>query len=357
MPSKAIQAWIPSERIAELVQLEPALVIIGLCAGAWLIYRILLRKTLFNERQRNLRGHFNNLWIHTLGTLSSLLTYFALTHLSELSPPIARIQAYIGLIALIWGAVTFVKVCRILVLEYLYFSHMRVAFPLLVINIFTLILSAVIGGWLATEIFNIRLAPLLATSAIFSIVLGLALQETLGNLFAGISMQFDKSYEIGDWLEIYNGSQKWVGQVEEITWRATLLIGMADELITVSNRNMAQAQISNFSNRGKPFVRSQIFRIPFGHAPEKVCKILEEAANECKKIRKDAPAFSIVFETTEHWVTYKLIYFIDNYGTQYLVANEVLTKVFKCLEEAGIELAGPRLQLQGTHEAVHPAIS
>jgi small-conductance mechanosensitive channel len=270
---------------------------------------------------------------------------------------IERIHAYVGLIGLIWGATVFVKSCRILVLEYLYFSHMRVAFPLLLVNIFTLLLSAGIGGWLATEIFNIRLAPLLATSAIFSIVLGLALQETLGNLFAGISMQFDKSYEIGDWLEIYNGSQKWVGQVEEITWRATLLIGMADELVTVSNRIMAQAQISNFSHRGKPFVRSQMFRIPYGHSPEKIRTILEKAAADCKKIRKDAPPFSLVFETTEHWMTFKLIYFIDNYGTQYIVADEVLSNAFKRLEEAGVELAGPRLQLQGTQESVQPAMA
>src|SRR5690349_731973 len=128
MPTKAIQAWIPSAKISELVQLEPALVIAGLCVGAWLIYRLLLRKNLTSERHRSLRGHFGNLWIHTLGTFVFVIIYFALTHMSEQNPTVERIQAYVGLIALIWGAVVFVKACRILVLQYLYFSHMRVAF-------------------------------------------------------------------------------------------------------------------------------------------------------------------------------------------------------------------------------------
>ena len=72
------------------------------------------------------------------------------------------------------------------------------------------------------------------------------MQDTLGNLFAGVALQFDKPYEIGDWIEIHNSGQKWVGQIYEITWRATLLIGFVEEFITVPNRVMGQSEISNF---------------------------------------------------------------------------------------------------------------
>ena len=118
--------------------------------------------------------------------------------------------------------------------------------------------------WIGAEIFNIRLTPILATSAIFSLVLGLALQDTLGNLFAGVALQFDKPYEIGDWIEIQSSGQKWIGQVYEISWRATVLIASTEESITVPNRIVAQAQIANYSTKYRPITRSQLFRLPFG---------------------------------------------------------------------------------------------
>src|SRR5262249_25507055 len=149
------------------------------------------------------------------------------------------------------------KTCRILLFEYLFLSHMRAGVPLLLVNLFTLLLTLVMGGWLCTAIFDVKLGPLLATSAIFSVVLGLALQDTLGKRFAGVAMQFDKPYEIGDWIEIMLNGQKWVGQVQEISWRATVMVGISDEHISVPNRLMGQTQISNFATTKRPIWRSQ----------------------------------------------------------------------------------------------------
>jgi len=128
-----------------------------------------------------------------------------------------RIAAYLGLATLIAGAIVFVKVCRILLFEYLFIGHMKEGVPLLIVNLFTLVISIGIVGWFATELFGVKLGPLLATSAVFSLILGLALQDTLGNLFAGVALQLDKPYEIGDWIEVNNGGATWVGQVEEIS--------------------------------------------------------------------------------------------------------------------------------------------
>ena len=220
---KVSQPWIPIAKIEELVQLEPALLIAGLTFGAWLVYKILLGNV-SNDRHRNIQKLFQNLSFHTTIGATLFTSYYLFARFSDSSTSAERIISYIGLLTLLSGATVFVKVCRILMFEYLFLSHMRVAVPVLLVNLFTLLLSIILGGWLATEIFAVRLAPLLATSAIFSLVLGLALQDTLGNLFAGVALQFDKPYEIGDWVEINNGSQKWVGQIEEISWRATVLI-------------------------------------------------------------------------------------------------------------------------------------
>src|SRR5258708_8083376 len=63
---------------------------------------------------------------------------------------------------------------------------------------------------------NVQLAPLFTGSAILGIVVGLALQDTLGNLFAGIALQADQLFQVGDVIAISN---RGTGVVESVSWR------------------------------------------------------------------------------------------------------------------------------------------
>ncbi len=344
MIAKQTPPWVPLNRIEPFIQAEPALIILGLAASAWIIAKTVL-KDLPQERNKTLQIQFKNLSYHFLysGLLFSL--FIALDHLPYKILLIDRILTYIGLLAILSGSTVFVKVWRILVFEYLYLSHMKVAFPVLLVNLFTLLLSILLGSWIGAEIFNIRLTPLLATSAIFSLVLGLALQDTLGNLFAGVALQMDKPYEIGDWIEIQTSGQKWVGQVHDISWRATVLISFTDEASTIPNRIMAQAQISNYSTKYRPIIRSQPFRLPFGVDSAKIKEILSITALSIPKIRKNPAPFVLISETTESWVTYKLVYYLDDFGEQFRVTDQIFTKGLAALESAGFKLANHRVTL------------
>lgn len=337
-------ALIPAERIEELLQIEPGLVIAVLALGTLIVYKIFLG-SLSQERHRYLKVQFKNLGLHLLGGAFLFTTYFGFHYLSEGNQPLERITTYIGLIALIQEAVVVIKTARLYVFEYLYFSHMKVAFPLLLVNIFSLLLTLAFFAWLASSVFNVRVAPLMATSAAFSIVLGLALQDTIGNLFAGIALQFDKPYEIGDWISVNNGSQYWIGQVHEISWRATVLHGFSDESITIPNKIMSQAQIANYAARHRPFARSQVFRLPFDSPPSEVKKALLDAAYRVKGIHRDIAPVVIIFETAESWVSYKLIYYLENFGTQYLVGDEIIEASLEELKQRGLSLANPRMTL------------
>lgn len=347
MTIKPTQPWVPIEKIEPFIQIEPAFVTLGLAFGAWAISRIFLRK-LSGGRKRNLHLLFRNLAFNLLFGALLFATFYILQQLNYEKTIIERFMTYIGLATILVGAISFVKVWRILVLEYLFLSHMNAGFPVLLVNLFTLLLSIILGGWICAEIFNVRLAPILATSAIFSLVLGLALQDTLGNLFAGIALQFDKPYEIGDWVEIQTNGQKWVGQVSEITWRATVLLGFAEEAITVPNRIMGQSEISNFATKHRPIIRSQVYRLALEVNIPHVKELLTHSAREVYGIRKNPYPFVLISETTESWVSFKLVYFIENYGDQFLIADRIFSKALPALQEAGYELAGHTVR-------VHPS--
>ena len=80
---------------------------------------------------------------------------------------------------------------------------------------------------------------MLATTAVGAVVIGLALQDTLGNLFAGLAIQIEKPFRVGDWVTI--GGQD--GMVSEITWRATKMRTKAGNFVVVPNSMLAKDTI------------------------------------------------------------------------------------------------------------------
>ena len=202
------------ENIQSIVQLEPLLILLSMLLGAWVLYKVFLRE-MIPARHLSLRRHFKNVLGYTTVAVVLFALYWALTTTARANAWVGHlanfVAPYIGIVTIVLGAIVLVKVCRILAFEYLFAVNMKVGVPVLIVNIFSLLLSLVLAFWFLSAVFSINLAPILATSAIFSLVLGLALQDTLGNLCAGIAIQLDKPYEIGDWIEVEFETQKWVG--------------------------------------------------------------------------------------------------------------------------------------------------
>jgi len=340
------EKFIKTQVLYSIIDWEPFVLLGCLLAITWIFYKFFLA-AVSQERHASIRSQFAALARHFVIFTLSFIAFMSLHSLTGGDfANFARITPYIGLMTFIWGSIVFVKTCRLLVLQYLFLGSMRAGVPLLLVNIFSLLLSIILSVWGLANIFGLDLGPLVATSAAFSIILGLALQDTLGNLFAGISLQIDKSYEIGDWLEVVQGIQRATGQVKEISWRSTILVGFSDEEITLPNRTMANAQISNFSPDGHPIVRSQVFRLPYGCDIEKAKELLERAVVEISDIRGLPAPFAYVQETTESWVAVKVIYFIDNYGGQFTIGDKVMRKGIDALRAHGIELARQVIELQ-----------
>lgn len=351
------EKFIKTQALYSLIDWEPFVLLGCLLAVTWIFYKFFLQAA-SQERHTSIRFQFQTLFRHFF-ILTLLFIVFTFLHTTTGGDfaNFARVTPYIALMAFVWGSIVFVKTCRLLVLQYLFLGSMRAGVPLLLVNIFSLLLSIVLTVWALSQVFGLDLGPLMATSAAFSIVLGLALQDTLGNLFAGLSLQIDKSYEIGDWLEVVQGMQRATGQVKEISWRSTILVGFSDEEITLPNRTMANAQISNFSPDGHPIVRSQVFRLPYGCDVQRAKDILERAVVEISDIRGLPAPLAYIHETTENWVAVKVIYFIDNFGSQFAIGDKVMRKGIDALRANGIELARNVIELHSksglNHEQNH----
>ena len=87
---------------------------------------------------------------------------------------------------------------------------------------------------------------LLTTSALLTAVVGLSLQDTAGNLIAGLSVQLQRPFDVGDWIQ-FDDNPKNIGRVIEINWRATTLLTLDENEIIVPNGLLAKAPLRNYT--------------------------------------------------------------------------------------------------------------
>lgn len=335
------------QNLFTLIDFEIYVLLTTLGLACYLFYRFLL-KDVSTERHQSLTRQFKNLLAHfiTVSLLYLIYTFLFSAQEADISLFSKRLSVYSAVALYISASVYFVKTARLFVLQYLFLGSMRAGVPLLLVNIFSLILSVVISFWSLSHFFNIQLTSIVATSAAFSIILGLALQDTLGNLFAGISLQIDRTFEIGDWLEIQNGTIKITGQVKELSWRSTLLIGFSDEMIVIPNKLMAACQISNFSPDNQPIIRSQVFRIDHRANADAAKKIIESTILKIPEVRAIPEPFAFIQEVNENWIAIKVIYYLDQFGKQFTAGDKVLEAGVKALMAAEIQLAHSIIEIK-----------
>ncbi len=339
--------WIPVDKIQYLIQIESFALFWILLLLGFIFYKVFLKK-ITDKRHLNLRQRFGRTFFYICVTSLFAAVHWLLfnnAYHSQSEFYLIKISSYIILIALGFGVISLIKLAQIYVYLYLFFMNMSVGVPRLIANMFTLVFSLAIVSWLAADIFAFHLAAVLATSAVFSLVLGLALQDTLGNLFSGVALQLDRPFNIGDWIEIHSGSEKWVGLVQEISWRATTLLGFADELILIPNRVIAQSQLLNFSHQVKAARLNQVFRFRFDVQIDLARHALLEGLANIPEILTEPPPRTLITEVTESWITLKVFYTLKDYGTRYRTGDKAITQILERIRYHQLPLATQTLNI------------
>lgn len=309
-------------------------------------YKIFL-KGIGSKRHTNLKDRFLKTTIYlVISAVSATLHWIVYENATG---PVANMAAYYtAIVSLFAGAIVVVKSSQILAYLILFYQNISQGIPRLIVNLLTVIVSIVVVTYLASEILAIHLTTMLATSAVFSLVLGLALQDTLGNLFSGVAMQIGQPYKIGDWVEINTDSKKWLGQIQEITWRATFISTFADEWLMIPNKTIAQSQIIILSNTYKPVRQSLTFRFSFDQNINQAKQILTDAVQAIPGIMTDPAVRPLVTETTESWITLKIFYSIDDFSLKYRIADQAFEKCIEALRRSNVHLESNRIKIQNT---------
>jgi small-conductance mechanosensitive channel/CRP-like cAMP-binding protein len=188
-------------------------------------------------------------------------------------------------------------------------------------------------------VFEQPVTGLLATSGVVAVVLGFALQNTLGDVFSGIALNMEHPYRQGDWIQLDSGIE---GEVVEINWRATHLRSRMDTEIIEPNAGMATARIVNFHYPDAIYAFTIQVRLGYRVPPARAKAVLKAAALACDQVLRDPAPIPRILSFEESYVVYDLKVWVEDYGEHPDHLNDVLTKVWEHLRWADISVAFPQ---------------
>ncbi|HTV44517.1 MAG TPA: mechanosensitive ion channel family protein [Stellaceae bacterium] len=185
-------------------------------------------------------------------------------------------------------------------------------------------------------VFDLPVKGLLATSGAIAIILGLALQSTLSDVFSGIVLNFSRPYRPGDWISIDGTTD---GRVIEMNWRATHVLTAKRDLAIVPNSAIAKAKLVNSSSPSGIHGLTVTIELDTAALPAAGAEILEQAILNSRLILA-TPAPSITIKSiTASAIEYDISVFVEELGQSTRAQNELFDYISRHLAAAGIALA------------------
>ena len=194
---------------------------------------------------------------------------------------------------------------------------------------------------------GVNLSGIVATSAVVSGVLGLALAPTIGNILGGVALQLDSSISEGDWIQVDANTQ---GRVKAIRWRHTVVETRNWDTIIVPNVTLLQNNITILGKRSdQPHQRRYwvYFNVDFRHAPSDVIKVVTDALhsapipNVASDPKPNVVCMDFAREGRDSMGYYAVRYWLTNLAVDDPTNSAVRERIYAALKRAGIPLAMP----------------
>jgi CRP-like cAMP-binding protein len=194
---------------------------------------------------------------------------------------------------------------------------------------------------------GVNLSGLIATSAVVTVVLGLGLQATLGNVIGGIALQIDDSIHAGDWIRLPQGIE---GLVKEVRWRHTVVETRNWDTLILPNSQLLAEHIVILGKRHDQPVQHRMwvyFNVDFRYSPVEVIRVINDALlaapipNVAAEPRPHCICFDFAKEGGESVAYYAVRYWLTDLAKDDPTSSDVRVRIYAALKRADIPLALP----------------
>jgi len=194
-------------------------------------------------------------------------------------------------------------------------------------------------------------SSLLTTSAVITAVLAFAMQDTLGNILAGVALQLDNSLRTGDWIRI----DDLTGRVAQVRWRQTTIRTRNGEIVVVPNSQLMRGRFTVYGRADVaswPWRRWVWFNLTYDSPPTQVIAAVEAAisAAEIPNVADDPRPSCVLMEFGPGYARYALRYWMLDPQADDPTDSAVRVHVLAALQRGGMELAVPEQSLLVTKE-------
>jgi small-conductance mechanosensitive channel/CRP-like cAMP-binding protein len=194
---------------------------------------------------------------------------------------------------------------------------------------------------------GVNLLSLVTTSAVLTAVIGLALQNTISNMFAGLALQMDRTLNVGDWIQMSH----WIGRITHIKWRSTFIVTRDGNNVILPNSELLRQEVLNYSKPSGEHRNSVKVSFAYRHPPREVARILLDSLRGLRDILAEPAPDCIPLDFGESGIVYAVRYWTDNVFNDQIVEGEVRTRIWYAAQRAGLEIPYPVRSVRTLDEA------
>jgi small-conductance mechanosensitive channel/CRP-like cAMP-binding protein len=204
------------------------------------------------------------------------------------------------------------------------------------------------------SVFLLPVSGVLATSGVLAIVIGLALQNTLGDVFAGIAVDVESPFKIGDRILL---GDKIEGQVIQVNWRSIWVQTDGDDVAIIPNSTVAKSDIINRSYPTERRAASVQVSCPTRAAPARVLECVLNATLLCPAILRNPGPSAVMTEFGAKTSLYSVSFYVADTRTLSATKGLLLQYSHRQLYYAGLlaDARGPRLKSTAPDQPLSPA--
>lgn len=186
------------------------------------------------------------------------------------------------------------------------------------------------------DVLDLPVKGLLATSGALAIILGLALQSSLGDVFSGLVLNLERPYHVGDWIGLDDAVE---GRVMETNWRATHILTSHQDLAVIPNSVVAKARITNFYAPTRAHAASVRIKLDPAVGAARGCDLLRHVLlGSTQIVRSPAPTV-VIKDVSAEMIDFELGYVVNDFDSADAVQSELFDRIFKAVNAAGIKFA------------------
>ena len=184
---------------------------------------------------------------------------------------------------------------------------------------------------------DVNLAALFTTSTILGVVIGLALQDTLGNLFAGLAIQADQPFQIGDVISVPG---KGAGAVENISWRGVQIRTFQNKLIVISNSVLGKEAIE-IAPRDNLNARIVNFSTLYSDSPAATIQTVREVVRQIENVSPKIRPIVRIKNLGDSGLEYEIKYWLEDYTKYNDTDAQIRQRVWYAFQREKIQFAYP----------------